>query len=143
MSVIGDSGDDVVGVKGIGPVGFIQVFDQLVALTGNMDSIYNKVENRKDLIDPIPQNIVNKKLKTIVDAEIKNKTISKNLKLVSFELLSRALDNPNTTDMIDKRKIIEKQFLAEREVFPLESMKKALEKNGVFLQESSIDFLYI
>ena len=48
-----------------------------------------------------------------------------------------------TTEMIDKRKIIEKQFLAEREVFPLESMKKALEKNGVFLQESSIDFLYI
>jgi len=143
MSVIGDSGDDVIGVKSIGPVGFIQVFDQLVALTGNMDSIYNKVEKGQDLIDPIPQNLVNKKLRLIVDSEIKNKTISKNLKLVSFELLSRAIDNPMTTEMIDKRKIIEKQFLAEREVFPLESMKKALEKNGVFLQESSIDFLYI
>ena len=143
MSVIGDSGDDVAGVKGIGPVSFIQVFDQLIALTGNMDSIYNKVENGKDLIDPIPPTLSNKKLTTIVDAEVKNKTISKNLKLVSFELLSRAIDNPMTTEMIDKRKIIEKQFLAEREVFPLESMKKALEKNGVFLQESSIDFLYI
>ncbi len=143
MSIIGDSGDDITGVKGIGPVGFIQVFDQLVALTGNMDFIYNKVEKGQDLIDPIPPTLSNKKLKTIVDAEVKNKTISKNLKLISFELLSRAIDNPMTTEMIDKRKLIEKQFLAEREVFPLESMKKALEKNGVFLQESSIDFLYI
>lgn len=143
MSVIGDVGDDVTGVKGIGPVGFIEVFDQLIALTGDMDCIYDKVEKGKDLIDPIPQSIVNKKLRLIVDAEVQKKTISKNLKLVSFELISRALDNPSSTEMIDKRKIVETQYLAEREVYPLESMKKALEKNGVFLTESSIDFLYI
>jgi len=143
MAVIGDPGDDVVGVKSIGPAGFIQVFKQLIALTGDMDTIYNKIENRQLLIDPVPQSIVNKKLRLIVDEEIKNKTISKNLQLVSFELISRALDNPIKTEMIDKRKIVEKQFLTEREVFPLESMKKALEQNGVFLEESSIDFLYI
>lgn len=143
MAVIGDTGDDVVGVKGIGPAGFIQAFKELTVLTGNMDTIYDKIENRQLLIDPIPQSIVNKKLRMIVDAEVKNKTISKNLQLVSFELISRALDNPIKTEMIDKRKIVEKQFLAEREVFPLESMKKALERNGVFLEESSIDFLYI
>jgi len=143
MSVIGDPGDDVTGVKGIGPVGFIETFDQLIALTGDMNIIYKKVENGQELIDPIPPQLSNKKLRLIVDAEVKKKTISKNLKLVSFELISRALDNPSSTEMIDKRKIIEKQFLYEREISPLESMKKALEQNGVFLTESSIDFLYI
>jgi len=53
------------------------------------------------------------------------------------------LDNPIKTDMIDKRKIIEKQFTGERDIFPLESMKKALEQNNVYLENSSIDFLYI
>ncbi len=143
MAVIGDVGDDVTGVKSVGLVGFIETFDQLIALTGDMDCIYDKVEKGKDLIDPIPQSIVNKKLRLIVDAEVQKKTISKNLKLVSFELISRALDNPSSTEMIDKRKIVETQYLAEREVYPLESMKKALEKNGVFLTESSIYFLYI
>jgi len=143
MAVIGDPGDDVTGVKGIGPVGFIAAFDQLIALIGDMDTIYKKIENRQPLIDPIPANIVNKKLALIIESELQNKTISKNLQLVSFELISRALDNPIKTDMIDKRKIVEKQFVEEREIYPLESMKIALEKNGVFLAESSIDFLYI
>jgi 5'-3' exonuclease len=143
MAVIGDPGDDVTGVKGIGPAGFIQVFDQLVALTGDMNTIYDKLENKQKLIDPIPPSISNKKLKSIIDDEVNNSTISKNLRLVSFELISRELDNPNSTEIIEKRKIIEKQFLTEREIFPLESMKTALIKNGVFLEESSIDFLYI
>lgn len=143
MAVIGDPGDDVTGVKGIGPAGFIIAFKELLALTGDMDIIYEKLENGKDLIDPVPPQIVNKKLKSIVDAEVANKTITNNLRLVSFELISRALDNPIKTDMIDKRKLIKNQFLAEREIVPLESMKKALIQNNVFLEESSIDFIYI
>jgi len=143
MAVIGDPGDDVSGVNGIGPVTFIKVFDQLIAMTGNMDEIYEKIENNRPLIDPVPTSIVNKKLKNIVDAEVTHKTISNNLRLVSFELISRALENPVKTEMIDKREIVEKYFTSDREIFPLESMKKALEKNNVFLEGSSIDFLYI
>lgn len=143
MSVIGDPGDDVIGIKGVGPKRFIDCFDDLIKLTGNMENIYNKVEKGQDLFDSIPSSTVNKYLKQIIDAEVNHKTISNNLKLVSFELISRALDNPSSTDMIDKRKIIEKYFLEDRAVAPLESMKKALEMNGVFLEESSIDFLYI
>ena len=41
-----------------------------------------------------------------------------------------------------KRKLIEKK-MSEKEIAPLESMKTALIKSGVFLEESSIDFLYI
>jgi hypothetical protein len=142
MAVVGDSGDDVTGVKGVGPARFLEIFPQLVAITGDMGTVYKKVQNGEKLIDPIPPSIRNKHLQKVVDAEVNSQVISKNLKLVSFELISRALDDPDTTEMIDKRKIIEK-VLSEKEVYPLESMKTALQKTGVYLEESSIDFLYI
>lgn len=142
MSVIGDPGDDVYGVDKVGPARFLELFDELVALTGNMWEIYNKVENNKPLLNSIPKSIVNKYLKKVIDAEVQNKVISNNLKLVSFELISRAIDNPATTELLEKRKIIEK-IMDNNEIYPLESLKNALEKNGVFLGESSIDFLYI
>ena len=142
MSVIGDVGDDVYGVNGIGPSRFIDIFPQLTSLTGNMEQIYDKVENKKDLFESVPESIVNKNLKNVVDAELSKNLISNNLRMVSFELISRALDNPMSTEMIDKRNIINKYF-TEKEIYPLESIKKALEKYGVFLTETSIDLLYI
>jgi hypothetical protein len=142
MSVIGDTGDDVVGVENVGPARFLDLFDELITLTGNMKEIYNKVENNKPLLNSIPQSTVNKYLKKVIDAEVQDKVISNNLKLVSFELISRAIDNPATTELLEKRKIIEK-IMDDNEIYPLESLKNALEKNGVFLGESSIDFLYI
>jgi 5'-3' exonuclease, N-terminal resolvase-like domain len=142
MAIIGDPGDDVMGVNGIGPASFLSIFDQLTSMTGNSEQIYERVDGNKDLFNFIPPSISNKKLSTIVDSEVQNKTISKNLRLVSFELISRAIDNPSTTEMRDKRLIIEKQF-QPREFVPVEKMKDALIRNGVFLEESSIDFLYI
>lgn len=141
MSIIGDTGDDVEGIKNIGPSRFIEIFDEFVSLTGNMDNIYNNVENRKILFSMIPESTVNKNLKTIVDEEVANKKISNNLRMVSFELISRALENPVTTEMIEKRKIIDK-CLNEKEVVPLSPLKDALEKTGVYLTESTIDLLY-
>jgi 5'-3' exonuclease len=143
MAIIGDPGDDVTGVKGIGPSGFINIFQELVHMTGNLEQIYNKVHSNESLFNFIPKSIINKKLEVVVNDETKNKTISNNLRLVSFELISRTLDDPPSTEMRDKRLIIEKHFSDEKTVSPLETMKKALEMGGVFLEESSIDFLYI
>ena len=143
MSVIGDSGDDVTGVEQVGPATFLKVFDQLVAMTGSLEQIYDKVESNQDLFNFIPPSISNKKLDSIVQAELAKKTISNNLKLVSFELISRAIENPSSTEMRDKRKVIENHFKGERQVASLDAMKSALKRNGVFLEESSIDFLYI
>jgi hypothetical protein len=142
MSILGDSGDDIDGVKNIGPSRFLEIFSQLTSMTGDMLSIYKKVEFNMDLFDHIPEKIQNKYLRMVVDAELTDKIISNNLKLVSFELISRALDNPSKTEMIEKRKIIE-DIIRLHTSYPLESIKKALAKTGVFLQESSIDLLYI
>ena len=143
MAVIGDPGDDVNGVKGIGPASFIDIYPQLISMTGNIEQIYEKVGENKNLFDFIPTSISNKKLNAVVEAETKNKTISENLRLVSFELISRFIENPTSTEIRDKRLIIEKHFKEERHIPSSDSMKIALEKNGVFLEESSIDFLYL
>lgn len=142
MSVIGDPGDDVIGVKGIGPATFLKIFEQLTAMTGNLEQIYEKVESGRDLFDFVPKSFTNKKLQSVVDAELKNKTISNNLKLVSFELISRAIENPSTTEMRDKRLLIHNRF-KEKTTSTLEQMQMALDKNGIVLEESSLDFLYI
>jgi len=143
MSVIGDVGDDVTGVSGVGPARFLQIFEQLTSMTGTMNQLYDNVENKRDIFSFIPESIQNKHLRNVVNAEVSENTISKNIKLVSFEMISRALDNPGSTDMIDKRKIIENIFLHEKQTSTADGMKKALEMAGVFLEEASLDFLYI
>lgn len=143
MSILGDPGDDVSGINQIGPSRLIDIFDQVVSLFGPMSQIYDRIISGKNLIDIVPEKIQNKYLNSIVDEEINHKKISDNMRLVSFEIISRELENPKTTEMIDKRKIIEKLFNDEVIIPPAEAMKKALEMNGVFLEESSIDFLYI
>jgi hypothetical protein len=142
MSVIGDQGDDVDGIENVGPARFLEIFPQLIALTGDMKTIYDKVESKQPLLDSIPPSISNKHLRKVVDEEVANKTVSNNLRLVSFELISRALDNPEKTEMIDKRTIIE-NIIKDENVYPVDALKSALAKTGVFLEESSIDFLYI
>ena len=143
MSVIGDPGDDVTGVKDIGPARLLECFDQLIALIGNMEKLYYNIENGLPIFSLSPDEIANKFLKRIVEAEVKNKTISNNMKLVSFELISRAVENPKTTEMLKRKNEIHNLMLQEKEVANSESIKKALEMNGVILETSSIDLLYI
>jgi hypothetical protein len=142
MAVIGDTGDDVKGVDGIGPARFLSIFNELVELVGPMDDIYNNVENDLSIFNTLPDKIQNKYLKNVVDAEINEKVISNNLRLVSFELISRALDNPVKTDMIDKKKLID-GYLQEGQSYPSNAVKNVLERLGVVLEDSSIDFLYL
>jgi 5'-3' exonuclease len=142
MAICGDPGDDVDGVSGVGPSGFIDMFQELVALVGTMDEIYEKVEKGENIFKFMPENIQNKKLKKVYDEENEKKTVSNNLKLVSFELISRFLESPKTTEVMDRRNRIDK-ILQEKQVYPAESIKAALAKTGVFLEEASIDLLYI
>jgi hypothetical protein len=142
MSVIGDPGDDVTGVKSVGPARFLGMFDELRQHTGTMNDIYDRVRKNKLIFDPIPTSIKNKYLRTVVDEEVNNKTVSNNLKLVSFELISRELDDPSSTEILEKRKLIEKILNTEDKV-SCNAMKKALERHQVYLEESSLDFLYL
>jgi len=142
MSILGDSGDDIIGIKGVGPVRLLKQFSILQSMVGDIDSMYDRVFNNKDLFENIPVKIQNKYLKMIVDAEVNNKVISNNLKLISFELLSRSLDFPEKTEMIDRRNDI-KKIINNKDYYPRDSIKNALSKMNVLLEDGSIDFLYL
>jgi 5'-3' exonuclease len=142
MAIIGDPGDDVEGVKGIGPARFLTLFPDLVELTGNMGEIYEKVRKGKNIFEPVPSHFKNKYMRDVVQAEIDHKQISNNLKLVSFELISREVDDPSSLEMNNRREQILETINATKTT-PIESMKKALDMSGILLEESSIDFLYI
>jgi len=143
ISIIGDTGDDVIGVKNIGGKRLLDCFPQLLALTGDMNTIYQNIQQKKEIFNSIPPTIQNKHLKMIVDSEIKNKTISNNLKLVSFELISRFLENPTTIEILERRNEVTRILAEEKKIASAEAMKKALKMNKVYIEEASIDFLYI
>jgi hypothetical protein len=143
MSIIGDTSDDVVGIRGIGPATFLKIYSELVDLTGNMTTIYAKINKNEKLFSTSTET-GNKYLKQIVDAELENYTISKNLKLVSFELLSRAIDEPNKTEMLERQRFILETLNHKPETVDAKTLKNALVQNGVELDEMQpLDYLYL
>lgn len=142
MSIVGDSGDDVKGIKGIAQKRLFDVFPSVINCVGNMDSLYENVTNNKEIFSLSSLEDKNKYLNMIEEEEKNNKIISNNLKLVSFELISRAVENPATTEMLERKNYISK-VLNNKEEAPKISFKNALEMAGVFLEDGSIDILYL
>jgi len=90
-------------------------------------------------MDPLTSK--NKYIVKAIQEEQEKGTVSKNLKLTSFEVLSRFLDDPTDTEMLKRRKYIE-EVSSSFVIVPLESLKKALEMNKVFLEENTLDIIY-
>ena len=130
MSVIGDPGDDVEGIKGIGSKTVEKILNVLVKMVGGIDKLYDNVCHKRPIfqnLETYDLNTMNKHIKTIVDKEIKENFISNNLKLVDFEILSRVLDDPPNTEILDKKKHMLK-ILNDDTVVQYEIMKNALDK---------------
>jgi 5'-3' exonuclease len=141
MAIVGDPGDDVDGISGIGPKRAAGLLDELVSLAGGIEKLYDDVFNSRPIFQFGDSTFKNKYINQIVDQETKNSLISNNLRLVSFELLSRELDNPSTTEMIEKREFI-LSILRGNKQARLESMKKALEMNRVFVDKDILEVIY-
>ncbi len=108
MSVVGDTGDDVDGVKGVGPKRALGMLDSLIQITGGMDQLYNNIIEKKPIFNIDEIKTPNKYLNKVITEEDKNQLISDNLKLVSFELLSRYLDDPDSIEMVKLKEHVNK-----------------------------------
>ena len=140
IAVIGDTGDDVEGIKGIGGKTFRKIFPMLKQMVGTMDQLNDNVARGKDIFDT-STDFKNKMINKILDEEKKNKLISNNLKLVSFEILSRVFDDPDTTELLGRKKRFEK-IMSVDEVTPCEIMKETLERAGVEILGDDLDVVY-
>jgi len=140
MAVCGDPGDDVYGIKGIGPKTFSDIALDLEKMVGGIPNLYNNVEKGKTIFDP-SKVIKNKYINKVLESESKDKLISNNLKLVSFELISRFIENPSTTEVLErKNKILTN--IAESNIVDKERMYKVLEMRKVYIQFDDLEVLY-
>jgi len=136
MSIMGDPGDNVDGIRGIGGKTIEKIIDEVVSLVGGMENLYKNVKEGKSIFPDI-SNHPNKYINTIIEKEKLEKVISNNLKLVSFEMLSRFVEDPISTEMLNKRKTIENTLL-NNEIVDIEIMKAALERSRIYLTNDDI-----
>lgn len=141
MSIIGDQGDDVDGVPKIGGKTAEKIIEDVVQLVGGIENLYQNVVKGNQIFDSSLTSHPNKYINTIIEKESKEKLISNNLKLVSFEVLSRFLDDPVSTEMVEKRKVIE-NTINNNEIVELEVMRGALERSRIYLTEGILDNIY-
>ncbi len=140
-AIWGDTGDDIDGVNGVGPANIIKIFPTLQEMIGPMDDVYDNIQNRLPIFNVIPSKIENKKLKSVVDAEINDGLLTKNLKLISFELLSRAVDDPMESKMNDRKDHLRK-LINEKEIIKLNVMSDTLKRFNVTLDEDALNSIY-
>jgi 5'-3' exonuclease len=140
-AIWGDKGDDIDGVDGVGPASIVKLFPELQTMIGSMDEMYDNIQNRLPIFNMIPSKIENKKLKSVVDAELDSGLITKNLKLISFELLSRAIDDPTESKMYDRKAYLIK-VLNEKQIIKLKVMNETLKRFNVTLDENALNSIY-
>ena len=141
MAVVGDQGDDVDGLNQIGGKRASECIKQVVEIGGGLDQIYSNVVNDKALFPTELGENLNKYILKIVSGENELKIVSRNLKLVSFEVLSKFFDNPNSTEMLDrKNKMI--QVLENKETIDREVLQESLEKSRILFDYDDFSNLY-
>jgi hypothetical protein len=140
IAIIGDPGDDVIGINGVGPKRFINLLPDLIKMIGDMDNLYTNVINDEPIFDSTGI-AKNKYISRILKAEEQNKQISKNLKLVSFELISRHFEDPDTTEMLKRQKEF-MRVLKEDNIVPFERMNNVLESHNVDFLDEDLKMLY-
>lgn len=140
IAIMGDPGDDVDGIKGIGPKRFLDNAPELIKMVGGMNQLYENVMNGSKIFNPTGI-IKNKYINNILKIEEKNGLISKNLKLVSFEIMSRYFHDPNTTEKLERKNKILKT-LKDSNVAPLKRIKEVLERHRIDFQEEELDNIY-
>jgi len=141
MAVIGDQGDDVDGLSQIGGRRASECIEELVKLGGGLQEIYSNVVSGKSLFTMELNENMNKYILKIINEENVSKVVSRNLKLVSFEILSRFFDSPSSTEMLDrKNKVI--QVLNNEDVIDKDVLREGLEKSRVLFDYDDFSNLY-
>jgi 5'-3' exonuclease len=141
LAIVGDAADGFKGINGIGPKRCISVLPQIMTLCGgSIDKVYQNIRDKKPLFDRsyVPNNNIVKK---IIDGE---DIIVRNMKLLSFELLSDFIDGGFPTYVNDRKQLMIDNMNNIKKVPNAMILYEALEKRGLtnILQEDTIRDLF-
>jgi hypothetical protein len=142
LAIIGDVSDDFKGVPGVGAISLLKVLKQVISLCGSMEKVYLAIKNKQSIFDKSP--IYNVNSKTILGKIINSEDIIiRNLKLLSFRILSDELDGGFPTYMNEQKKIILDNVNNQNKIPNASVLLNALEKSGMqHVSEQSIVNLF-
>jgi 5'-3' exonuclease len=144
LAIQGDDGDEVPGIKGVGPASINKVMEYVIKMGNSVEEILDNAFNDKPLfhkLETSPINNVNKLLELIYNQEQEYKVITRNLKLIDFEILSRVLDEYPKLEYREKAKKLRASVL-DKEVEKLDILKKAIDRSRIYFEEGALDILY-
>lgn len=141
LAIIGDDGDGFKGINGIGQKTCLKILPEIATICGSsMDKVYSNIYEKKTIFDRsyTPGNPATKK---VIDHE---DIIIRNLKLLSFKMLSDTLDGGFPTDMIRKKELILENVNLTKKAPNASVLFKALEKANLSddLNENTIVELF-
>jgi len=103
LAIVGDEGDGFKGVKGIGGITCAKILPQITILCGgSMTGVYQNIRDNKPLFDASYEPNNNAVKKVMASEDI----IVRNLKLLSYKLLSDYIDGGYPADYTIERKKI-------------------------------------
>lgn len=145
IAMCGDTGDDIpVPIKGAGIVRINKIIKEFVEICGGLEKIYEIASNLNniELISLEKRNtlqIENTYLKKFVDDNAK---ILMNMRLMSFEVLSRVLDKNPINTMLESRSYI-KESINNKQTINLNILNENLNKIKVFVDEKHFKKVYL
>jgi hypothetical protein len=147
IACTGDTGDGIpTPFKGAGPVTINKHVEDFIELCGGVDTIYEKAtdlncEHLLALNNVDFENInLNNTLQKFIDNEEK---ILRNLRLMSFEVLSTIIDKYGNNTLMEKRKYIREIITQNNNYTKPDILLKSLKNIKIFLNESHYNKVFL
>jgi len=142
LAITGDDGDCVPQLrKGLGPITATKCAAEVIKLGEGVDQLLDKAYQNQKLFceyDGVGDKNWNKNTKIVLEEE---DAFRRNLNLVSFECLSKNIDNPKTTNWIEIRNFIKLRVDENKNHSDKNLLKEALDKMGIFIEAYEYDIL--
>lgn len=137
LSILGDTSDDIPGIKDVGPKRLDKILDRIIELGGGVESIIDKAYNDEYLFQKVP-GIQNKYIERIIENE---EVIRRNLKLIDFGILSRVID---TYPKLEYRKKSEKihNYINNKNIVNFDVLQKAIDLSYLYFEDNTLEILY-
>lgn len=132
LSIVGDSSDEIPGINGIGPARCIKILPDVIKIFGDIEDIEKNIMENGNLKSH-SDDVKNK----VIDEDI----IVRNLKLISFNILSQKILNSSKEYFANNKKYI-KSILKKEEILNPDNIIELLIKMNIDFYEDDIYYLF-